>query len=125
MSRKEFLRSVKVACIKRATNGGQVICEQCGSLAKKFAIDHINADGLTGEPTLANAQLLCDPCHAEKTKADVAAIAKAKRREAAHVGAKPTPKQQIKSPGFAKKERTPIADKLAHLPRRSLYGVAE
>ncbi len=125
MSRKEFPRSVKVACIKRATKGGQVICEACGSLAKKFAIDHINADGLTGEPTLANAQLLCDPCHAEKTKTDVASIAKAKRREAARLGVKRAAKQPIQSPGFARKERTPIADKLAFLPRRSFYEPAQ
>jgi 5-methylcytosine-specific restriction protein A len=85
--RREFPRSVKVAVIKRATINGTVFCERCGNLAMRFEIDHNNPDGLGGEPTLSNAVLLCRPCHAEKTKRDVASIAKAKRREAAHVGA--------------------------------------
>lgn len=95
--RKEFSKAVKVQTIKRATGAdGNQYCEECHALARRFQIDHVNPDGLTGEPTLANARLLCVPCHAEKTKQDVADIAKAKRREAAHLGAK------IKTPGFHK-----------------------
>jgi 5-methylcytosine-specific restriction endonuclease McrA len=100
--RREFPRAVRVAVIKRATRDGVLICEECGGLAKKPEIDHRNPDGLTGEPTLANAVLLCRPCHVEKTKADVANIAKAKRREAAHIGAKATAAKAIQSAGFPK-----------------------
>jgi len=100
MPRREFPKSVRVAVIKRATRDGVLFCEECGGLAKKPEIDHRNPDGLTGEPTLANAVLLCRPCHVEKTKQDVANIAKAKRREAAHLGAKAPAAKPIKSAGF-------------------------
>lgn len=106
MARAEFTKAVKVAVIKRATINGVVICEECQSLAKSWDIDHIDPDGLTGKPTLENARLLCKPCHVEKTKADVANIARAKRREAKHVGAV-KPKAAIQSAGFAKSDKTP------------------
>jgi 5-methylcytosine-specific restriction endonuclease McrA len=42
--------------------------------------DHIIPDGLGGEPTLDNCQVLCKSCHNLKTaKTDVPRIAKAKR----------------------------------------------
>ena len=91
MSRREFPRSVKVDAIKRATRGNVVYCEECQQPARSWQIDHINPDGLTGTPTLDNARLLCLPCHRDKTSADVSDIAKAKRREAKHVGAKASP----------------------------------
>ena len=117
MARKNFSKSVMVARIKLATKDGIVYCEKCGALAKKFQIDHINPDGLTGEPTLENSMLLCLACHSEKTKTDVKNIAQAKRREAKHLGANP-PKQKIQSRGFAKKERKP---KMELPPRRPMF----
>jgi len=120
MARKEFSKAVKVACIKRATVNGNQYCEGCGALCLRWQIDHDNPDGLTGKPTLENAKLLCIPCHAEKTKDDTSTIAKAKRREAKHLGVKAPPKFQPQ--GF---QRSPpqnsarIPDKLAHLPRNA------
>ncbi len=112
MSRREFSKAVKLQIIKRATPAGTLAppwCEECGSMAFKWAIDHIDPDAMQidkSKPlTAADGQLLCLPCHAEKTKADVADIAKAKRVEAAHLGAKAaTPR------GFAKvsKEKPPL-----------------
>lgn len=88
MARKNFTKAVKVACIKRATRDAVVYCEECGLPAKKWQIDHINPDGLTGQPTLENAKLLCLPCHDVKTNTkDKPAIAEAQRREAKHLGA--------------------------------------
>lgn len=98
--RREFPKPVKVACIKRATRDGITYCEECHGLAKRFHIDHVDPDGLTGKPILENAMLLCLPCHAEKTKQDVAHIAKAKRREASHLGVKSEPK--LRGAGFRK-----------------------
>ena len=119
MARKEFSKAVKVAVIKRATVDGQVYCEECGSLTKgRFDIDHIRADGLLGEPTIENARLLCSPCHAEKTKTDVAAIAKAKRREALHLGVRKKP--SFVSRGFTKYEK-PAKEPIKLPPRRSIY----
>ena len=102
MSRKEFPKSVKVASIKANTRDGVTYCEACGLPAKRFHFDHKNPDGLTGQPTLENCALLCEPCHAEKTKKDVADIARAKRREAKHLGARPAPK--LSGQGFRKSE---------------------
>ena len=102
-SRSEFPKAVRVAVIKRATDAaGTIRCEQCNGVAKRFQIDHINPDGLTGKPTLENAKLLCDvPCHREKTAKDVADIAKAKRREVDHLRANPAPAKKLAGPGFA------------------------
>ena len=100
MSRQEFPKSVKVASIKANTRDGVIYCEACGLPTRRFAFDHRNPDGLTGKPTLDNCQLLCEPCHAEKTKQDVANIAKAKRREASHLGVKSEPK--LRGAGFRK-----------------------
>lgn len=119
MARKEFSKSIKVACIKRATVEGQVYCEECGCLTKgRFEIDHVRADGLLGEATLENAKLLCKPCHDEKTKADVAAIAQAKRREALHLGVRKKP--SFVSRGFAKFTKAP-KEPLKLPPRKPLF----
>lgn len=86
MARKEFSKKTKRDAFLRA-NGH---CEGEGCTAKlspnKFAYDHIDPDGLTGEPTLENCQVLCDACHKVKTKLDVKHIAQAKRREDASRG---------------------------------------
>ena len=94
--RREFSKAIKVAVIKRATRDGVVYCEACHALAKRWQIDHVRPDGLLGEPVLANAMLICEPCWRVKNPADTTAIAKAKRREARHVGAK-SARQQIAS----------------------------
>ena len=111
MARREFMKAVKVQIIKRAIgSSGFAHCEACGqSTHGRFAIDHINPDGMQidkSKPlTAADGQLLCLPCHDEKTKSDVSDIAKAKRVEAAHLGAKPPAPR-----GFAKvsKENPPM-----------------
>lgn len=55
----------------------------------KFAYDHILPDWLGGEPTLENAQVLCDPCHSEKTHGqDRPRINKTQRQHARHIEAK-------------------------------------
>lgn len=123
MSRREFPKAVKVAVIKRALKDGVIRCEECHGEASKHEIDHVNADALTGTPTIDNARLLCKPCHAAKTKSDVAVIAKAKRREAAHLGVHK--QATLKGAGFTPapkqlKASKPI-DKLAALPRRVMF----
>jgi 5-methylcytosine-specific restriction endonuclease McrA len=117
MARKNFSKSVMVARIKLATKDGVIYCEKCGLPAKKFQIDHINPDGLTGEPTLENSMLMCISCHGVKTKDDVKNIAQAKRREAKHLGVKQT-KQKIQSRGFVKKEKKL---KLELPPRKPMF----
>ena len=91
MPRKEFPRKVRAAAILRA--GGH--CERCKAVLKTGAaeVDHILEDALGGEPVLANAQVLCRPCHKEKTADRIAKIRKADR-------------QRDKASGAIKKART-------------------
>jgi 5-methylcytosine-specific restriction protein A len=85
--RREFPARVMVDAFKRS--GGN--CERCTArlYTGKFAYDHVIPDQLGGEPTLENCQVLCSACHSVKTRTkDVPAIAKAKRIERVHIGAK-------------------------------------
>ncbi len=112
MTRVEFPRAVKVEIRARATRNGVVYCENCGLPTKKFEIDHTIADALSIDRkrklTAADGRLLCagvpSSCHSKKTASDDAAIAKAKRREAHHVGVT-RPAAKIQSAGFPKAGR--------------------
>lgn len=123
MKRQEFSRSVKVEAVKRATRNGEIYCEECHVLCKsKFEIDHVIPTRMGGSAEISNARVLCRACHAEKTKADIPQIAKAKRREAKNLGVKKST-IAIKSRGFERVERPRAIDKAAlpELPRRGLY----
>src|ERR1700688_1704578 len=125
--RREFPRTVRVAVIKRATRHSVVYCEGCGDQAKRFQIDHVCADALGGAPTIDNAQLLCDGCFSVKNPDDARVIARANRREAAHLGANPAPSRPIKSAGFRKSQRVldrATSTRLPPPPRRSLFEKA-
>lgn len=119
--RREFTKATKVLVIKRATKDGVVYCELCGLPAKKIEIDHVIPDALHTEDKksndVSNARLLCQPCHKTKTKNDVAEIARAKRREAKHIGVRNRP--TLKSRGFQKVEKENKSLPLP--PRRSIY----
>jgi len=85
--RREFSTKVRVAAFQRCDGR----CEKCGArlMPGKFAYDHILPDWLGGEPTLENAQVLCDPCHSEKTHGqDRPRINKTQRQHARHIEAK-------------------------------------
>jgi 5-methylcytosine-specific restriction enzyme A len=87
MPRREF--SVKTKMLATARSHGH--CEGCTAplVPGHRHYDHIVPDQLGGEPTLENCQVLCTACHSVKTaKQDIPAIAKAKRREVSHLGAK-------------------------------------
>jgi 5-methylcytosine-specific restriction enzyme A len=86
--RKEFTAKTKALAFQRAN--GRCEGDGCGArlTVGKFHYDHDDPDGLTGAPTLDNCRVLCVACHAVKTKRDIANIARAKRREARHIGAK-------------------------------------
>ena len=65
------------------------------------AYDHIVALINGGEHRESNLQLLCVPCHAIKTKADVAEKSVTARKRAKHLGIK-NAKPKIQSPGFSR-----------------------
>jgi 5-methylcytosine-specific restriction enzyme A len=64
-------------------------------------LDHVIPLAMGGDDEPRNWQPLCVQCHADKTGKDVPAIAKAKRVEARHKGAR-APRKPIQSRGFAK-----------------------
>jgi 5-methylcytosine-specific restriction endonuclease McrA len=84
MARKEFSKKVQRDAFARAKGR----CEKCSAWLSvgKFHYDHVNPDAMTGEPTLENCEVLCLPCHGDKTKRDVANIARAKRIQDRHLG---------------------------------------
>lgn len=89
--RRNFPSSVTVEAIRRASKAnGFPCCEVCGTMMKRgqWHFDHIIPDRMGGEPTLENCAVICVPCHAQKTSKDVGDIARAKRLEAKHSGAK-------------------------------------
>src|SRR5215472_18250081 len=90
MSRAEFSAKIKLAAFGRAEG----YCDGCSAKLHpgRWHCDHVVPCGLGGEATLENAQVLCEPCHRDKTGSrDVPAIAKAKRLERRAAGIrKPT-----------------------------------
>lgn len=117
MARREFSRKVKAAAIARA--GGK--CERCKAALKKGEadVDHILEDALGGEPVLANAQVLCKPCHKEKTADRIAKIRKADRSRDKASGAVRAA-SKLRGPAFPKSPK-PEREAKAMPPRRSLF----
>ena len=123
-------RNFPPAIIKRRLAHCGSICEWVDEETKircttplapgRFQADHDNPDGLTGQPTFENCRCLCLYHHKLKTARDVKAIAKAKRRESAHLGVKTPGKQPIASRGFPRTDR-PTREAKAMLPPRLLF----
>jgi hypothetical protein len=103
--RQEFTRKTKGQALKRATHNGQPYCECCGMALNPRTgtfYDHIQPDGLGGEPTLENCQVLCRTCHELKTSTeDVPVMAKADRSFRKQFGLS-VRKRKIQSRGFEK-----------------------
>lgn len=120
MARKEFTKATKAKAFKRA-NGR---CEGCGKTleAGRFAFDHIVPDGLGGDNTLENCQVLCSggraTCHGIKTaEEDQPRMAKADAQKMAHLGIS-KPKARIpQKPKMKREGKIP-------LPPRPLYKQA-
>ena len=85
MPRVEFSRKIRRQIIMRAAGK----CERCNAVLKprEGEVDHILAAEFGGEATAANGQLLCRPCHKEKTARDIRAIRKSDRQRDKHIGA--------------------------------------
>ena len=123
--RKEFPRKVKAAALLRADGK----CEGCGAAIKppKLHYDHVLPCALGGEATLDNCQVLCVPCHVEKTGDDVRRVRKADRMRDRHTGAL-TSKSKIASRGFApappqQRARKPLTKTLP--PRLDIFSRKE
>lgn len=113
--RKEFPQSVRKAAFARACRQapegvenipGVPQCEKCGNVirAGNIEFEHLDPDGLGGEPTLANCGVWCAvPCSSKKTHTeDNPRMRKADAVLKATYGLKPAKRQTIKSAGFRK-----------------------
>jgi hypothetical protein len=131
MKRREFRRSVKVEIIRRAmADTGDLRCEKCNCAIASGEIHHLREDGLEIDKsmplTAADGALWCVPCHKEHTATvSVPIIAKAKRREAKHLGAA-RDKPPIKSdPHALKSRRRPSHEGRGCLPVRPMFVTQE
>lgn len=113
--RREFPQSVRKAafarCCRNGTMPGIPQCERagCGAVLRSGNIEyeHLDPDGLGGEPVLANCGVWCAvPCSSKKTHTeDNPRMRKADSVLKRAYGLQPA-KQPIKSAGFPKRART-------------------
>lgn len=88
-TRKSFSRTERVRLFKLYRGICHICKHKIDGVREKWEVEH----EIPFEMTRDNSDENCKPahvkCHKAKTKKDVADIAKCKRREAAHIGAKP------------------------------------
>jgi 5-methylcytosine-specific restriction protein A len=125
MSRRRISAKERVAIFTREA-GLCHMCKGAVTVGQAWDISHDIPLELGGADEGENLKVAHRTCHRDHTAAvDAPAIAKAKRREAAHMGAKTAPSKKIESAGFAPaakqlKASKPI-EKLAALPRRAMF----
>lgn len=122
--RREFSKPVKAEIMRRCKVATGWSCEICGAIVASGEVDHKIAEALildkSRKLTATDGQFACWPCHQGpegKTPKDKAAIAKAKRVENRHVGAKSAPARKIENRGFA-----PKPEKAASQPDKTKIG---
>lgn len=87
MKRREFSARTKQEAFERSKG----LCERCTTklFTGKFRYNHRIPDGIGGEPTLQNCEVLCLNCDGPQTYTiDLPRIAKAKRIRKKHIGIK-------------------------------------
>lgn len=122
--RREFSKQVRREARQRANGHCEGAGCGCVLTVGKFDYDHIIPDWMGGEPILTNCQILCDPCHKEKTRQDAADRAKAQRREDAHHGIRLAPHRPIRSAPMPKRppqRRASSPSTKPSLPPRPIY----
>lgn len=102
MTRQEFTCKQRLEIWTRAAGH----CEACKAKLKVGSgqYDHIIPFEISRDSSVANAQLVCAPCHRGKTsKSDAPTIAKVKRIHAKHNGLFPPSPRPLQSRGFPKR----------------------
>ena len=88
MRRRNWSQRQRLALFVGA-NGACQACQIRLQPGQTWDLDHIIPIALGGADETQNLQVLCIPCHKDKTnKRDIPAIAKSVRLEAKHLGAK-------------------------------------
>lgn len=105
--RKEFPAAVKRAAFRRCCEkDGKPRCENCGNIlvSGNITYEHLDPDGLGGEPTLQNCGVWCTrPCSKGKDRIDNPRMAKADRVLRKAYGLAPSGKK-LQSRGFQRSE---------------------
>jgi uncharacterized CHY-type Zn-finger protein len=123
--RREFPRAVRIAIVKRACRNrddGRLNCERCGAIGIPFEIHHRIMDAMeidkTRKLTAEDGELICGPCHNPITAKQRRELAKAQRRQEAHLGASRDADRPLQSRGFeqAQKKKKPSLEVAAGLP---------
>ena len=83
--RRTFRREIKSLAFERT--GGH--CQKCPAplLVGNYEYDHVIPWELCHDSSLANCEVLCCPCHANKSRLDAAILAKSDRQRDKHRGA--------------------------------------
>lgn len=101
------------------------ICFTCrepiDGVRQKWFIEHERALGLGGEDTDANCWPAHYECKPEKDKADIAAIAEAKRRKAKHIGIRPVAKLKTRPGPISERTAKNQANPKQSLQPRALF----
>lgn len=117
MKRRSITKTMRVALFTRESG----LCHMCGGLVtpgQVWDVSHERPLAMGGADDESNWKVAHRKCHRDHTsQTDIPQIAKAKRREAKHIGAT-RPKQTIRSQGF---DHKPRSEKLPLPPMRSLY----
>lgn len=101
MARKHFSMRERVRLFE--LHGGR--CHLCGQkiqVGEAYDLEHIVPWALTRDDSDDNVKPAHKSCHKIKTADDTAAIRKADRIRAKHIGAWPKSKTPLRSRGFAK-----------------------
>jgi len=119
MARRSFSKKDRARIF--ASAGG--VCHLCNgaiTVGEAWEIEHVLAYALTRDNSDENLRPAHKRCHEVKTRQeDVPAIAKAKRREAKHLGIA-RPKQQIRSAPFPSPDKPERITKQP-LPPRAMF----
>lgn len=101
MARKHFSRTERV----RIFDLNRGLCHLCQckiQAGEAWDLEHLVPWALTRDDSDDNVKPAHKSCHKEKTADDTAAIRKADRVRAKHIGAWPKSKAPLRSRGFAK-----------------------
>lgn len=95
--------------------------EPIDGVREKWFIEHERALGLGGEDTDANCWPAHFECKSAKDKADIAAIAQAKRRKAKHIGIRPVAKMKSRPHPISERSAKNKARERPSLPPKKLF----
>lgn len=100
MARKSFSRTERVRLFDLHA-GKCHLCSQKIMVGEAWDLEHLVPWELTRDDSDTNVKPAHKSCHKIKTAADVAAIRKADRIRAKHIGAWPESKSKLQSRGFS------------------------